>query len=79
MPIFRRRTNVEEQVPAIAVSELKRRLDRGEDILVLDVRQPDAYRQFPAAIPGEVRIYPAELPDRFGELPRDRPIVAYCT
>jgi rhodanese-related sulfurtransferase len=61
----------------ISAAELRRRLALGEDIVRLDVRQPGAYADFPGAIPGSVRIPPTELPDRYGELPRDRPIVPY--
>jgi adenylyltransferase/sulfurtransferase len=63
----------------ISVGDLKRRLERGEPVVVLDVRQPLAYAEYPGAIPGSVRISPSELPDRYGELPRDRLVVSYCT
>jgi sulfur-carrier protein adenylyltransferase/sulfurtransferase len=74
-----RREPTTEGPPRITIQELKRRLDRGEDIVLLDVRQPFAYANYPGAIPGSIRIPPAELPARYGELPRDRLIVAYCT
>jgi adenylyltransferase/sulfurtransferase len=63
----------------ITIEELRQRLERGNNVVVLDVRQPLAYAEYPGTIPGSVRIPPAELPDRYGELPRDRLIVAYCT
>lgn len=67
----------DEPVPMISAAELKRRLDQGENPVILDVRQPDAYAEYPGAIPGSVRIPPAHLPDRYQELPRDRLIVPY--
>jgi rhodanese-related sulfurtransferase len=63
----------------ISVAELKRRLDRGQPTVVLDVRQPTAYAQYPGAIPGSIRITPGAIPERYVELPRDRLIVPYCT
>ena len=30
-------------------------------------------------IKGSIRILPDELPDRIGELPRERGVIAYCT
>jgi rhodanese-related sulfurtransferase len=69
----------EEAVPTITAAELKRKLDAVEDVVVLDVRQPGSYAQYPGAIPGSIRIPPAEIPDRYSELPRDRLIVTYCT
>lgn len=68
-----------EPAPTIAVGDLRHRLERGQPPLVLDARQPAAYAAYPGAIPGSVRLPPAELPERYGELPRDRLIVVYCT
>ena len=66
-----------ETIPMISVRELKRRLDRGEEVVILDVRQPSAYAEYPCAIPGSIRIPPTELPERYKELPQDRLIVPY--
>jgi rhodanese-related sulfurtransferase len=66
-------------VPLITAAELKGRLDRGEPILPLDVRQPTAYAKQPGGIPGSLRIPPAAVPDFYGKLPRDRLVVPYCT
>lgn len=63
----------------ISVQELHRQLGRGESIMVVDVRQPTGYDPYPGEIPGSVRIPPAELPTRYEDLPRNRPIVLYCT
>lgn len=63
----------------ISAADLKKRLDRGMPTVVLDVRQPDAYATYPDAIPGSLRIKPGAIPERYGELPRDRLIVPYCT
>ncbi len=61
-----------EQIP---VQELKRRRDAGEDPYVLDVREPWEYRI--ANLDG--RLIPLDqLPNRAGELPRDRTIVTQC-
>jgi rhodanese-related sulfurtransferase len=81
MNLFGHRAKTENRAAPATISarELRERLDRGEPVLVLDVRQPFAYEQFPGVIPGSVRIPPAELPGRYGELPRDRLIVPYCT
>ena len=49
----------------------------GESIVVLDVRDDDEYER--AHIPGSVHIPFGELPERSGELPRDRTIAAVCS
>ncbi|MGH9257925.1 MAG: molybdopterin-synthase adenylyltransferase MoeB [Vicinamibacterales bacterium] len=56
--------------------ELKRRLDAGEDLFILDVREPNEYQI--NRIPGSTLIPLGELPRRYQELPRDREIVAQC-
>jgi len=62
-------------VPEIQPEELKRRLDAGEDILVLDVREPHEYRI--CNLRGCL-IPLGELPSRFHELDSAREIVAHC-
>ena len=56
--------------------ELKRRLDAGDDLFILDVREPNEYQI--NRIPGSTLIPLGELPRRYHELPRDREIVAQC-
>jgi adenylyltransferase/sulfurtransferase len=63
------------QVPEIQVEELKRRLDAGEDLLLLDVREPHEYQ---ICNLGGLLIPPSELPRRVHELDSSREIVAYC-
>ena len=79
MRFFRQPRSAAAGIPTMSVRDLKRRLDRGEETLVLDVRHAGTREDLPGSIPGSVRIPPEELPERYGELPRDRLIVAYCT
>ena len=62
-------------VPEIRPEELKRRLDNGEDILVLDVREPHEYEI--CHLRGHL-IPLGDLPRRVHELDSSREIVAYC-
>lgn len=73
------RTHDKSVVPQVSVRDLKRRLDQGEDLVVVDVRQPTGYEAYPGTIPGSIRIPPTVLPERYQELPRDRFIVLFCT
>lgn len=61
--------------PEIQVEELKQKLDAGEDILVLDVREPHEYQI--CNIGGHL-IPLNELPKRINELDSNREIVAHC-
>jgi adenylyltransferase/sulfurtransferase len=58
------------------VEELKRRLDRHENIFILDVRNPEEYQL--CRIPGSTLIPLPELPNRFRELDSKREIVVHC-
>jgi len=57
--------------------DLAGRLDSGEDVLVLDVRDEHEFAE--ARIPGSVHLPYAQVADRLSELPRDRPIAAVCS
>lgn len=60
----------------ITVDELKQRLDRGEKVLVLDVRNPEEYQI--CRIPGTTLIPLPALPQRFGELDRECELIVHC-
>jgi len=64
-------TNITE----MTVEELKQRLDRGDDLFVLDVREP---HEFQIANLGGHLIPLNDLPNRLGELDRDRETVVHC-
>ena len=57
----------------ITVTELKARMDRGEDVFVLDVREPHEYEI--NRIPGSTLIPLGDLAERFTELDANREIV----
>jgi sulfur-carrier protein adenylyltransferase/sulfurtransferase len=66
---------LEAKVPEIQVEELKRRLDAGEDLFVLDVREPHEYQ---ICNIGGYLIPLGDLPKRINELDTSREIVAHC-
>ena len=55
--------------------ELKRRMDKGEPLFILDVREPHEYQ---ICNLGGYLIPLGEFPNRFGELDREREIIAHC-
>lgn len=61
---------------AITVRELKERLDKGDNVFLLDVREPHEYSL--AKIEGSVLIPLGTLPDSLSQLDRNAEIVAYC-
>ncbi len=56
--------------------EVKARLARGDDVFLLDVREPDEVAAW--AYPVGVNIPLGQLGERMDELPRDRTIVVAC-
>lgn len=63
-------------VGSIDPKTLKAKLDRGEDVVVLDVREP--LESEIGAIPGAMVMPIGELPDRYGEIDRSKEIVCLC-
>jgi adenylyltransferase/sulfurtransferase len=60
----------------ITALELKQRLDRGDRLRIVDVREPNEYQI--NRIPGSVLIPLGEVPRRYGELDPDEDIVVHC-
>jgi adenylyltransferase/sulfurtransferase len=67
---------VESSDLAITPLELKRRLDAGDKLVILDVREPQEYQI--NRIPGSVLIPLGEVPRRYAELDTDVEIIAQC-
>jgi rhodanese-related sulfurtransferase len=63
-------------VTEITVHELKRRRDANEDLMLLDVREPDELAT--ASIAGATVIRMSDIPLHLDELPTNRPIVVMC-
>jgi hypothetical protein len=68
-----------DNVPRITVQELKAKMDRQEDVVILDVRAGRDYDKSRDKIKGAVRISIFQLDDRYRELPINKEIVTYCT
>ena len=66
---------VKNGIPQISVKDLKARRDAGEDVFLLDVREPYEYQ---IAQIGGTLIPQNDVPNRLAEIPRDREIVVQC-
>ena len=64
--------------PRIEVADAKALADSGEAV-ILDVIASHVWPSMTRTIQGSIRIPPEEVGKRFGELPRDKAIIAYCT
>ena len=63
-------------VPRLSVDELRQKMERGE-VTLIDVRDADSFRS--SHIAGAVHIPLASVEAQIQYLPKDKPIVTYCT
>jgi membrane protein DedA with SNARE-associated domain len=63
----------------IAAPELKERLDRGENIAIVDLRSDLELETAGLKIKGAMHIPPRQFENRYREIPPGRPVVMYCT
>ena len=78
--IVRRRMMLKELAAArIAPEELKKQLDAGEEVFIVDLRHPLELLPDPFTLPGAQHFSPESLAQRHHEIPRDRDIVLFCT
>jgi rhodanese-related sulfurtransferase len=54
-------------------------MDRGEPLVFLDVRSPEAWDSSGNQIPGAIRLPLTDFEAHADELPREGEIIAYCT
>ena len=76
-----RRRMVLKQLAAARLEpvELKRQLDAGELVYIVDLRHPLELLPDPFTLPGALHFSPDTLTARHLEIPRDHDIVLYCT
>ncbi len=67
-----------DELPEITVRELKERLDAGEEVAVLDVREPHEYEVANLEAQGAKLIPLGELPNRLLELNQNNEVAVYC-
>jgi len=75
----RRRLLIELRMARITVDELHRKIEAGENLVILDLRPNSELDQEPLLIRGALHITLDELQLRHEEIPRDRDVVLYCS
>jgi len=66
-------------VPRVQVDEVERRVQAGEDMVILDVRSHGYYDAGAQRIRGSVRFEPNDFNDAIKSLPQGKLIFLYCT
>jgi membrane protein DedA with SNARE-associated domain len=67
------------QIGRIGPEELKRKLDDGESLVVVDLRSSIEFEAEPDSIPGAMRIDEDDLVREHKRIPRDRDVILFCT
>src|SRR5882672_5729271 len=77
--LARRRFLRELRIARITADELKRKIDAGEELVIVDLRHSMDFEAEPETIPGAFRMDAKELEEQTDRLPRDREVILYCT
>ncbi len=78
--VLRRRRVLRQLVASrLEPEELKKQLDAGVHVYIVDLRHPLELLPDPFMLPGAVHFSPDALTARQNEIPRDRDVVLYCT
>ena len=78
--LYRRRVFLKKLVRSrLEPEELKKQLDAGQQVYIVDLRHPLELLPDPFTLPGALHLSPDALAARHQEIPRDRDIVLYCT
>ena len=78
--LWRRRVILKELAAArLEPEELKRQLDQGDQVFIVDLRHPLELLPDPFTLPGALHFSPESLAARHIEIPRDRDVVLFCT
>ncbi len=78
--IFKRQSFLKSlRTAQIQPEDLKIRIEAGEDITIIDLREALDFELNPNLIPTALRMSPDEIEHRHQELPKDRDIILYCS
>lgn len=66
-------------IPRITKEELKAKMDKNEDLVIVDVRAEDSYNSSNQKIKGALRITLEELERDVKKIPESREVITYCT
>ena len=73
----------QEMIDKVTAEEAMKWMDRGEDVIFVDTRNPQAWSQSNEKLPGAIRIPAEEVERHLNEIStsgsKERRIVTYCT
>ncbi len=63
----------------ISAEELRRRMQAGEEFTIIDTRNPHAWADATDMAAGAIRVALDDVDEAISRIPRNKPIVTYCT
>ena len=69
----------ELRMARIDAESVKRMMDRGEEMVIVDLRHAKQIEGEPYTIAGALRLSPEELSENHEQIPRDRDVILFCT
>lgn len=63
----------------ISVDELRKRMNAGEQFVFVDSRNPRAWGEADVKLPGAIRVPTEGAEEHLASIPKNKPIVVYCT
>lgn len=76
------RESVEDCMPdniRVSVAEIGKRMKAGEEFVFVDSRNPMAWGESDVKINGAIRVPADRVAQHLAAIPKDKPIVVYCT
>ncbi len=67
------------EIERVTVDELKKGLDSGGDLLIVDVRNPTDYGASKVKLPGAVRVAFSNFENDSATLDASKDVITYCT
>jgi membrane protein DedA with SNARE-associated domain len=77
--VQRRRFIRSLRIARISPDELRRKIEEGEEVVVVDLRHSLDFDAAPHTIPGAIRMAPEQVEQDHTLIPRDRDVVLFCT
>lgn len=67
------------EAPRITAADLKRSMEAGEDFTIIDTRNPQAWAESNSKARGAMRVPLDEADRHVSHIPKNKPVVTYCT
>ena len=67
------------RIARISADELRRMMDSGDEVMVVDLRHPLDIESAPYSVPGALRMSPEEIDRRHEEIPKGQEVILYCS